>query len=246
MGRPTEFYTGLLTSQYQSSVNLKALLAALLRKLADITACVDSINTAFDIDTAAGAQLDVLGKILGIERTLPFQPNFGISPIMTDSDYRILLRARIGLNHWDGSQTGLYALWQTIFPDATICIHDNHYMDMDVFVSFPNKPSIFIDCINNGLIVPKPTAVLQRLYIAGTFPLFGFDYDDPYVSGFDRGNWYTADINRWPRLGFDSDDTTVSGFDRGNWYSYASEPGWLLDDAGAPILDERGNPLRGD
>lgn len=218
MSHPISYYLALLVGQYQGSPKLLAMLAAFIQKLDDISTLADSIDAAFDLDLAVGLQLDILGQIIGVARTLPFQPNYGASPILTDTNYRILLKATVGKNHWDGQQDSLYPLWHVLFPDAILAIHDNHWMDMDVFVGFPNASAIFVDLIEHGYIVPRPEGVLQRIYLGPPFPLFGFDYDDPYVSGFDRGYWWSPNQNRYPSFGLDLDNALVSGFDRGNWY----------------------------
>lgn len=206
----------LPTPEYQNSPNFLAFLKLFLQKLDDITAFVDSIDEAFDIDYAVGVQLDTIGQIVGVSRYLNFQPSYGMSPILGDEDYRVLLKAQIGQNQWDGTQDGLNPLWAALFPGSVIAIHDNHYMDMDVFIDFPNASSIFIDLIQNGFIVPKPAGVKQRIYIGPPFPLFGFDYDDPYVNGFDKGNWWSGNVT-YPKFGLDTDNNLLSGFDKGNW-----------------------------
>jgi hypothetical protein len=218
MGNTSDYYVGLLTGQYALSVKAQAKLRAYIEKFRDIIAFAESIDAAFDLDLAVGVQLDVLGEIVGIPRTLPFQPNYGISPVLTDTDYRTLIKATIGKNQWDGQQDSLYPLWGNLFPGAILAIHDNHWMDMDVFVQFPNESSIFLDLVQYGYIVPRPQAVLQRIYVGPPFPLFGFDYDDPYVSGLDVGNWWKANNNRYPAFGFDLDTDLVSGLDEGNWW----------------------------
>jgi len=96
MSRPIEFYTRLLTSQYQTSPKLISFLEVLLQKLEDISDLADVLDSAFDLDTAEGVQLDILGQIVGVGRQVNFQPRFGLSPILNDSDYRILLKATIG------------------------------------------------------------------------------------------------------------------------------------------------------
>lgn len=221
MSRDISFYLKLITHQYQNSPKFLAMVEALLQKLADASDCAESLDLAFDLDYAVGDQLDILGEIVRISRILPFEPNYGISPVLTDADYRVLLKATIGKNHWDGIQGSLSTLWAILFPGVTIAIHDNNiydHMSMDVFLEFPNRTSIFVDLATRGYIVPKPEGVLQRTYLGPPFPLFGFDYFDPYVAGFDIGYWWTPNLNRYPAFGFDLDSDLVSGFDEGNWW----------------------------
>ena len=48
------------------------------------------------------AQLDALGTLVGQSRQVPFQPSGGVSPILDDNTYRILLQAKIAQNQFDG------------------------------------------------------------------------------------------------------------------------------------------------
>lgn len=270
---PISYYLSLLTSEYQNAPRLLAWLQALLTVTDDINACRESFQAAFDIDQAIGVQLDVLGQLVGVGRTLPFQPSgsqqivgialnhggigyhigdilsidqgglatgarvkvlslalgshvlgfalvasgqnyspatgvpssetaggggagatfditsvsAGISSTLDDDTYRILLKAKIAQNQWDGQITSLYAIWQTLFPGGTIAVQDNQNMTATIFLSGITS-SIVQDMIVNGLIVPRPEGVLYN-YVTSPLPAFGFDGDHVYIAGFDEGHW---------------------------------------------------------
>lgn len=74
---PLPYYMSLLTSQYQNSPKLKAWVGALAKPFLDAANCVAGMVNAFDLNTAIGPQLDVLGQILGVSRVLPFAPTAG-------------------------------------------------------------------------------------------------------------------------------------------------------------------------
>lgn len=83
--QPTiEYYLGLFTSQYKGgkSPNLLAFAALLMQPFIDVAACADSMPAAFDISTAVGVQLDALGTVIGVSRTLPFNP-VGVNALTT-------------------------------------------------------------------------------------------------------------------------------------------------------------------
>ncbi len=187
MERDISYYQGLLTSEYQNKPNITAWLTALLTPLFDATGTINSFLSAFDIDIATGYQLDILGTILGQSRNMTFQPSGGISPVLDDDTYRLLLRATIIKNQWDGTQGSLETAWANLFPGGKIVIIDNQNMTADVTL-VGSFSSIIVDLITNGLIVPRPQTVLYN-YILGTEPFFGFDRSDAYIAGFDTGNW---------------------------------------------------------
>ena len=104
---PLGYYQWLLTSQYVNSPKLNALLYVLLKKFDDVSQCLVKFDTAFDLDSAVGPQLDALGAIAGALRTVGFQPSGGVSatldddtllfPYSTSLDYRVaVLDARGG------------------------------------------------------------------------------------------------------------------------------------------------------
>ena len=198
---PIGYYQALLTSQYQTkSPKLRALLYLLLKKFDDVSQCLVKMDTALDLDSAVGGQLDLLGQIAGAGRTLPFQPSFGVSPVLDDDSYRIYIKAKIAQNQWDGTIGSLYAIWATLFPTVSIVIADNQNMTATLFIGgLPS--SVLIDMIagfavnvatsgvvRNGLIVPRPEGV-EYSFDLGDLPAFGFDLDNAFIAGFDVGMW---------------------------------------------------------
>lgn len=185
---PIGYYQNLLTSQYQqASPKLRALLYLLLRKFDDVSQCLVSMDTAFDLDFAVGMQLDMLGQTIGMRRTVSFQPSDGSDPTLDDTTYRLLLKASIGGNQWDGTIDSLYIIWNQLFPAGQITIIDNQDMTANIFM-VGTFTSIIKDLILNGYIVPRPEGVLYN-YEFVTLPAFGFGFSPGFISGFDTGHW---------------------------------------------------------
>lgn len=187
--QPLGYYLQLLTSQYRppSSPKLNAFLYVLLKKFDDVSKCLVQMDTALDLDSASDAQLDMLGATVGVSRTVPFQPSNNVSPVLNDVTYRILIKARIGWNQWNGTIDGLYTLWQQLFPGGRIVIEDQQNMTANIVV-VGALTSILQDLITNGFIVPRPEGVLYN-YIVTTLPAFGFDSSAGFIAGFDTGHW---------------------------------------------------------
>jgi len=185
--QPVSYYQALLTSQYQTSTNFLAWLAAPLNILNDASTCLASFDANFDLATAYGAQLDIIGQIVGASRTVPFQPSGSVSPVLDDATYRILLQAQIAQNQWDGTIDSLQTIWRSLFPGGTIAIVDGQNMSVSVILAGAFS-SILQDLITHGLIVPRPQGVLYN-YTFSTLPIFGFDSDNTYIAGFDHGHW---------------------------------------------------------
>lgn len=185
--QPLGYYTGILTSQYAQSPNWLAWLTAALTPLDQTTYCLAMFGPSFDLDGATGAQLNALGQIIGQGRTVPFQPSDSVSPVLDDTTYRLLLKARIAQNNWDGTIDSLQAIWQNLFPGGKIVVQDAQNMSASIILTGAFS-SILVDLIQNGMIVPRPEGVLYN-YVVGNLPAFGFDQSNTYIAGFDTGHF---------------------------------------------------------
>jgi hypothetical protein len=184
---PPGYYQNLLTSEYKTTEKFNQWLLAVLNIANDISNCLETISSAFDLNYAVGVQLDTLGVIVGVSRVVPFQPRFGVSPVLDDTTYRILIRATIANNQWDGKIGSLYPIWNELFSGGHITIQDNQNMTANILVTGPFT-SIIQDLITNGMIVPRPQTV-EYTYNFGELPFFGFDLENGFIAGWDTGKW---------------------------------------------------------
>lgn len=171
-------YLDLITSQHKTKPKFNAWLSAALSTVYDGMSATDSINAAFDIESAEGSQLDVIGEILGRSRYLPFQPGNGSPPTLSDDNYRISLKAKVIQNGWDGTIPSIYSIWYSLFSDLTMNIVDNQNMTMSVLIDSNNQMDpVITEMIAAGYIIPKPAGVglkiievtkaFENQYIAG-------------------------------------------------------------------------------
>lgn len=182
------YYLSLVTSQYQGSPKFLAWLKAPLQILDDMTSCLYMFSWQFDISNAVGPQLDIIGQIVGASRTVSFQPSGGVSPVLDDATYRILLLATIARNQWDGRIDSLQSIWGTLFPGGQIKIVDNQDMTFNVVLSGVFT-SILQDLITHDYIVPRPQAVLVNPTFSD-LPIFGFETaNTSFIAGFGLGKW---------------------------------------------------------
>lgn len=65
-------YSGLLIYQYQTKTKAKSHITAYAEEYEKIYNLLNSLPIVYDIDLAVGRQLDVIGRILGISRKVPF------------------------------------------------------------------------------------------------------------------------------------------------------------------------------
>ena len=209
-----QYYIDLITSEHRDKPNLIAWLDSILAIVEAGGVCAESLILALDLDSAQGVQLDILGQLVGQSREVYFQPFIGISPILEDGDYRILLKAKIAKNQWKGTIVELQAIWAKLFPDGKIILQDKQNMTMDVIWVEGSFSVIMGELIQNGYIAPKPQSVFINYYFGAT-PFFGWDLQNSIIAGFDTGIWANPYSIR-PVFGFDLATADVAGFDVGN------------------------------
>lgn len=214
MSAPVTQYTGLVTSEHQKPIFL-ALVSMLVQGQADLQQVAQTFPALFDIDNAAGVQLDATGEWIGAPRDLnipltgvyfsfdtaglgwdegtifgQFDPNTQLD-ILPDDSYRQLLYAKIANNHWDGTIPTAYQFMQPVFPNNTFFIQDNQDMSMLIGVigSSPLN-AVSYALLTGGYLQLKPDGVRINGYVTPSVPgapLFGFDVENSLISGFDVG-----------------------------------------------------------
>jgi hypothetical protein len=180
-------YRRLLTSEYKTRPRLTSWLLWLLSEGLTYKNTVQEFLDAFNLDTAEGVQLDIIGRIVGVDRLLSFHPVSGDSPLMNDSTYRMVIKAKIIQNTWKGTLDELYEAWAVLFPEVRYFqIQDLQDMTYNVVIMGAFTP-LERELIANGYIIPKPEGVrINLLTITDTsgLPLFAYDMDTYLLSGY--------------------------------------------------------------
>lgn len=184
-------YVKRITSWHNDKPLFCSTIALITQPLIDNQTTASGLPSDFDIDTAAGVQLDTVGLWVGIGRVVNSTESGVIT--MDDDTYRMVLRAKIQANHWDGTMETLPAIYAALSPSlgATIFAVDNFDMTMDVFVSGTRLSPLMRTIISMGLLDIKPEGVRVRNHIISseTGLLFGFDISNDFIDGFDKSVW---------------------------------------------------------
>lgn len=207
-------YLSLITSQHKDKPKYSAMMSALLQHSEDIFSVAVYMDDEFDLDSAVGAQQDILGEIVGQSRTVDFQPAKGLSPVLDNYAYLNLLRAKIAKNMWKGRTEDLREMWLTLFG-TPIIIQDNQDMTIDVVV-VGLYDQISKDLIQNGYIVPKPQSVKIN-YAFADDAVFGYDMETSTVKGYDHAYWMNP--NPLDSFSYDMEDDKqrMYGYEKGYW-----------------------------
>jgi hypothetical protein len=184
----TDQYSSLVTSEYSQAPRFMALVSAVCQCFVDQQNVVLSIPDKLSLDKAVGQQLDYVGQWIGLSRAiktpitgyfftfddtaatgwdggiwyLPNQPTYGTSQF-DDETYRLLLKAKIAANNWNGSWAGLTAILEEIFSPATVSITDNNSMAVSITITGRPPSSLFKYLVTQGYI-PLTASGVQFSY----------------------------------------------------------------------------------
>ena len=182
-------YVPLIPSENRDKSKFLAMVSLVTGCFADTNNSIKSIEQKLNLDTAEGAQLDIIGLWVGLPRALnvpflvffsfdttglgfdqgnwkgPYDPTSGVT-VMDDGTYRLMIKAKIGANNWDGTMPSYLEILQSAFSGTGIDItaNDNQDMTMDVYLSA--KPSAILTAILTAGYLPlKPEGVKQTIHI---------------------------------------------------------------------------------
>ena len=152
-------YLDDIESQHATKPKYMAHVTALLQKVDDVTRVVKDMPKAFHVREAVGAQLDVDGEMVGVDRRFPPVSIPGMSPLLDDDTFRKVLLARIVQNGWDGTNERFKEMWDaTVGGELEAVYRDNQDITMDIHITGYTDPTM-IEMILRGFIVPKPGGV---------------------------------------------------------------------------------------
>jgi len=249
-------YTDLITNYHHGKplfvdhVNLST------RPLIDTASSLKGFLTEFDIDTAVGVQLDILGEWVGRSRVVgepiagvyfeldsddlgydqgvwqgPFDPDEGFTSL-SDDVYRTVLKVKIAINQWDGSNESIPDILNAALENSGIrmAIIDNQNMAISIWV-LSEPPSlnvtdrmIFDNSLNGIGFIPLPSGYLYSDYNALSIESASRELIAAIKQGYLTIKAAGINLNEiitpsegYQFFGFDVDNDYISGFESGAW-----------------------------
>lgn len=174
------YYSNLLILQYHNKPKAKATIEATVGLLPD--ELIQEVIAGFNIETAVGKQLDILGIYVGVDR---FYDNEGVIESLDDEDYRILIKLKAIANTSDLSHKSLDdALYQFFGNDVRMDSEGN--MEMSYFV--PKGKTAIIRAAIQKEVLPRPMGVKVAYINEYDKVFFGFrTYEHPEESVYKAG-----------------------------------------------------------
>lgn len=182
-----EEYYNLITSEHRLRPNFMNLIEKITTPLFDISYLLSQMESIFDINFAIGDQLDTIGGYVGVTRYVDFELNDGGNRL-DDEDYRILIKAKIAQNKWDGTYENLFKIWNDLFPDVRLRFIDNRDMTCTVLIKADSMSDNQVLLLFADKLIPRPCGV-QYFYAFATDPIFAFDIESDIFKGWDEGVW---------------------------------------------------------
>ena len=192
----TNYYVNLLIKQYHDKPKARATIALLIKnRLLLYNNIMKNFVASFDIKTAVGKQLDIIGKISGVSRTYE-GIEFSGTPApnqLDDETYRLLILMKIinnySMNSIKSISDGVYN-----FLNDKLVFVNNTDMTISYIIFGENQSDNIIKIIvKNRNILPAPVGVWVNYIVRITDnKIFGFSknngVEQEFISGFSTNN----------------------------------------------------------
>lgn len=179
-----EYYANLLIIQYinkpKAYDTIKALVDGVIMNQLPL-----DVQGAFDLDTAVGVQLDVIGKYAGVSR---YAYDFSGAVTLNDTDYRILIKMKVVQNNSGSSLADIQNLLNQYFQGAFL-VFDYSNMQLSYFFDATYGSNQLAEILVKQKSLPKPMGVQlgALIFIANISNIFGqgtYTYPAYNVIGF--------------------------------------------------------------
>lgn len=247
-----EIAWGHFLAQHVGKKDTANFVKAFYPPLNELDAALNQLYTERWLDTAEGAQLDGIGSIVGISRSVAnsvYLPFFGFSSqisgrafgvarmrhkrepyaqssVLGDIEYKALINLKIGLNNGHGTAEELIYTFNSVLGVTKTRVEDignaNARVYINDFIMLTDPRSQLLE-----FMIPKAAGVrLWPLYVDADY-IFGFSNQNMGYYGFDIGV-----LARRPGSNIPPIVVTMSIWDRSE----------SVYDAGNSIWDQRGIP----
>lgn len=177
-------YTELITSAHNQKPKFMAMVEAVTGAFSGASSIVKSLPGKFDVDVAVGDQLDIVGLWVGISRFVSieisdyfsidvsglgldegwlqgrYDPSAGTTRL-GDEEYRMVIKTKIGVNHWDGTMASLHEILQGIFEPYGVAVYtiDNQDMTIGYVIQGATLPNPILAMLEGAVVSIKPSGV---------------------------------------------------------------------------------------
>lgn len=209
----TKEYLNLIILQYQDKPKLLAEATAIIEIFEDLKNSSEDLKSAFDIDTAVGNQLDIIGKIVGLSRVIsevvpkvyfgfnnknPNALGFGEAPFykttyakygdltLNDQDYRFYLKAKVSINFIKNNIHRINEIIAYLFNNNAYVV-DNKDTTFTLYIN-ENVDIRQVQYAKSLDLLPSPQTIsYNNVRTYNESNTFGFNNKNPNSVGFGQG-----------------------------------------------------------
>lgn len=196
------YYANLLILQYRSKPKAYATVQTLVTPVV-MDQLPDAVQNAFELESAVGVQLDVIGKYAGVNR---LGADFSGAVTLSDADFRTLIKLAILQNSAGSSLYDIQQLISIFFP-GTLQVFDHLGMRMSYYLDSNSFSVSLAEFFILGGYFPVPMGVQLSalIFVPSIDNWFGFSRNagpGVNVHGFNTNAQYDMDCH-W----LNNDDT---------------------------------------
>ena len=215
-----DYYANLLIIQYRDKPSARDFIKA-LAEMSILDMLANKVMNAYDIDSASGVQLDVLGKYAGVSRV---GYTFDRQVTLNDQDFLTLIKLKIVMN---SSEATLHEVQKMINENflGQINVFDYEGMRISYFINSTLANSELVQVFITGGHLPRPMGVAMSSTIM--FPyldsFFGFRNYERELPNTPL-NTYDDYQEGWPWISYSYTPDRIGGVE----YLLAQENNFLL------------------
>lgn len=188
-----DYYADLLILQYLEKPKAYATIQTLVEPVI-MDQLPTEVEYAFNLETAEGVQLDMIGEYAGVQRSVY---DFTGPITLDDSDFRTMIKIAIIKNGFGSSLADIQNLLFQFFPDS-LFVFDFQNMRLGYFFdsTIGSRPLAEVFVRSNFLPKPMGVQLAALIYSPDIDSFFGFrTYELPpfNVTGFNSYDDYTMD-----------------------------------------------------
>lgn len=166
----------LLIQQFKNDPGMTGFASIFGAKVQEIEDALWQLYTLRGIDTALGAQLDNLGKVIGY-------PRQGLS----DNDYRLRLKAKIALNRDSGTTAEILSIFGLLLPTLSLQLTETPPGGFELHVVGVIPGTISVSELGAILQSARAACIEAQLIYSPVIPANTFTYDTG--PGYDAGQY---------------------------------------------------------
>lgn len=194
-----KYYADLLIIQYHGKPKARSMIEAIIDQYL-MNQLPQKLEEAFDLETAVGKQLDILGKRLGVTRNVYLRNGDPVT--LNDTDFRTFIKLQAARMTLSSSLWDIQTLLINFFSGSIRAI-DNLDMTMDYFVF--GESNILINVLIKQDMLPRPMGV-------GIRAVYDLPYKDVY-------GFQTYKTQSYPVVGF---NTYANYNEETSWIKYSN------------------------